>query len=57
MDGAISHARWPEYNNSAPENLVLDVNATMLCRTELDDFRKNAISFWIDLFVGDEYPK
>ncbi|KAE9568919.1 putative secreted lipase [Colletotrichum fructicola] len=48
---------WPKYNASSPENFVFDVNATELSRSETDDFRSEAMSYWIDLFSTNEYPK
>ncbi|ETS84411.1 hypothetical protein PFICI_02436 [Pestalotiopsis fici W106-1] len=47
---------WPKYATVSPENFVFDVNATQLSRTALDDFRTDAISYWMDLFTA-EYPK
>ncbi|KAI8263393.1 hypothetical protein K4K58_013072 [Colletotrichum sp. SAR11_239] len=48
---------WPKYNANSPENFVFDVNATDLSRSETDDFRSEAMSYWIDLFNTNEYPK
>ncbi|KAK7731315.1 hypothetical protein SLS57_001251 [Botryosphaeria dothidea] len=48
---------WPEYQLSDPKSLVFDVNATQLCRTEKDEFRSNAIGYWMNLFTTDEYPE
>ncbi|KAF5495340.1 putative secreted lipase [Colletotrichum siamense] len=48
---------WPKYNANSPENFVFDVNATELSPSETDDFRSEAISYWIDLFSTNEYPK
>ncbi|EQB54098.1 carboxylesterase [Colletotrichum gloeosporioides Cg-14] len=48
---------WPKYNANSPEKFVFDVNATELSRSETDDFRSEAISYWIDLFSTNEHPK
>ncbi|KAI9931687.1 hypothetical protein MW887_010264 [Aspergillus wentii] len=47
---------WPRYSLEDRSAVVFDVNATRLMRTETDDFRSEAIAYWMDLFT-DEYPK
>jgi hypothetical protein len=48
---------WPKYTLKDAETFVWDVNATQLCRTQKDDFRSDAIAYWMELFTTNEYPK
>lgn len=48
--------QWPVYTTSDPQNFVFDVNATQFSYQETDDFRSDAIAYWMELFAG-EYPK
>ncbi|KAJ5110434.1 carboxylesterase family protein [Penicillium argentinense] len=49
--------QWPNCDIDNPKALVFDVNATELCRPGKDNFRSDAISYWMDLLTTNNYPK